>query len=154
MRLRLEGQFLVRYGSGRCGCVTKDEISEFGMRTPNQVHNGWKLGTRYANTQSSALVGDHHVLDFPFTRTNFVSRRHFDCGFSHVNSPDCSLAVPQCLDDLLPYGEFSVLYSFGLVYVVETPSACLPQNAHGECRAIQRRDTWSHTSFFHFLTRI
>jgi len=50
MRLRLVGQFLVRYGSGRGGCVTKDEISEIGMRAPNEVHSDWKLGTRYANT--------------------------------------------------------------------------------------------------------
>lgn len=76
-----------------------------------------------------------------------------DCGPSHVNSPDCILAVPLCLDDLLPHGEFSVLFSFGLV--ARSPLHLYSVPALGRhSLAIQRRDTWSHTSIFHFLTRI
>lgn len=41
----------------------------------------------------------------------YFGESKLDCGSSHVNSPDCSQSVPQCLDDLLPYGEFSVLHA-------------------------------------------
>ena len=35
--MKIVGQFLVRYGPGRGGCVTKDEFSEFGMRASYEM---------------------------------------------------------------------------------------------------------------------
>lgn len=49
--MKIVGQFLVRYGPGRGGCVTKDEFSEFGASLiRNAPCNNWKPRTRIAIT--------------------------------------------------------------------------------------------------------